>query len=135
MDVVPVFEEFWTHKPFAADIDNDGRIFARGAQDMKCVAMQYLGAIRHLKRNGIMLKRTIHVVFVPDEETFGPEGMKAFALSDAFRSLNVGFTLDEGIASPTDVYNVFYAERTCWRKWEQIPQIEQSLIVFLRCCF
>jgi aminoacylase len=36
MDVVPVFEEFWTHPPFSADIDKSGKIFARGSQDMKC---------------------------------------------------------------------------------------------------
>lgn len=30
MDVVPVYEELWTHPPFGADIDKDGRIFARG---------------------------------------------------------------------------------------------------------
>lgn len=96
MDVVPVFEEFWTHKPFAADIDVDGKIFARGAQDMKCVGMQYLGAIRSLKKKNISMKRTLHVVFVPDEEIFGPEGMKAFVLSDSFKGLNVGFALDEG---------------------------------------
>lgn len=96
MDVVPVFEEFWTHKPFDADIDEDGNIFARGAQDMKCVGMQYIGAIRSLMRQNIRLQRTIHVVFVPDEEIFGPEGMKAFVPSEAFKSLNVGFVLDEG---------------------------------------
>lgn len=96
MDVVPVFEEFWTHKPFAADIDEDGKIFARGSQDMKCVGMQYLGAIRAFKNANVVLRRTLHVVFVPDEEIFGPEGMKAFVLSDAFRALNVGFALDEG---------------------------------------
>lgn len=68
MDVVPVFEEHWTHKPFDADIDADGKIFARGAQDMKCVGVQYLAAIRALKRDGVkQLKRTIHVMFVPDE--------------------------------------------------------------------
>lgn len=115
-DVVPVFEEFWTHKPFAADIADDGKIFARGAQDMKCVGVQYLAAIRSLKKKNISLRRTLHVVFVPDEEIFGPEGMKAFVLSDSFKNLNVGFALDEGIASPTDVFNVFYGERTCWRK-------------------
>lgn len=65
MDVVPVFEEHWTHPPFAAEIDVDGKIFARGAQDMKCVGTMYLGAIRQLKRNEITLKRTLHVVFVP----------------------------------------------------------------------
>lgn len=65
MDVVPVFSEKWTHPPFAADIDEKGRIFARGAQDMKCVGMQYLAAIRALRKNDVILKRTIHVIFVP----------------------------------------------------------------------
>ncbi|XP_017489178.1 PREDICTED: aminoacylase-1-like, partial [Rhagoletis zephyria] len=59
MDVVPVYSEKWTHPPFAADIDNDGRIFARGTQDMKCVGMQYLAAIRRLRKDGVTLKRTI----------------------------------------------------------------------------
>lgn len=96
MDVVPVFEEFWTHKPFDADIDADGKIFARGAQDMKSVGMQYLGALRSLKNNKVLIKRTVHIVFVPDEEIFGSEGMKAFASTEAFKNLNVGFALDEG---------------------------------------
>lgn len=65
MDVVPVYENQWTHPPFAAEIDSDGKIFARGTQDMKSVGMQYLAAIRALKRNDIHLKRTIHVIFVP----------------------------------------------------------------------
>lgn len=65
MDVVPVFEELWTHPPFAAHIDDAGRIIARGAQDMKCVGMQYLAAIKALKRDGVHLKRTIHVTYVP----------------------------------------------------------------------
>jgi aminoacylase len=37
MDVVPVFEEKWTHKPFAADQDEQNNIYARGSQDVKCV--------------------------------------------------------------------------------------------------
>lgn len=65
MDVVPVYSEYWTHKPFDADIDDDGRIIARGAQDMKCVGMQYLSAIKRLKDQGVVLRRTIHVLFVP----------------------------------------------------------------------
>jgi aminoacylase len=62
MDVVPVFEEYWTHKPFDAEMDAMGRIFGRGAQDMKCVGMQYLGALRYFKRKQATFKRTIHVV-------------------------------------------------------------------------
>lgn len=94
MDVVPVFPEFWTHPPFAAEIDEIGRIFARGAQDMKCVGVQYLAAIRALKRGGNkQLKRTIHVMFVPDEEVGGVLGMMKFCESEEFRALNVGFSL------------------------------------------
>lgn len=96
MDVVPVFEEFWTHKPFAADIDDEGRIYARGSQDMKCVGMQYLGALRALKKDNIRFKRTIHIVFVPEEEVGGVEGMRDFVHQDAFRKLNAGLSLDEG---------------------------------------
>lgn len=66
-----MFEEYWTHKPFDAEMDEDGRIFARGAQDMKCVGMQYLGALRYFKRKNVTFKRTIHVVFVPNEELGG----------------------------------------------------------------
>jgi aminoacylase len=96
MDVVPVFEEFWTHKPFAADIDDEGRIYARGSQDMKCVGMQYLGALRYFKQNGFSFQRTIHVVFVPEEEIGGVDGMRDYVHTDGFKKLNVGFSLDEG---------------------------------------
>lgn len=115
MDVVPVFADRWTHPPFAADIDTDGKIFARGAQDMKCVGLQYLAAIRALKRDGIQqFKRTIHITFVADEETGGHFGMEPFVQTESFKALNVGFALDEGIASPNDEFNVYYAERTIW---------------------
>lgn len=115
MDVVPVFKELWTREPFGAEMDEEGRIFARGAQDMKCVGMQYLGAIRKLKKNNIRLNRTIHMTFVPDEEIFGPDGMKAFVNSEDFANLNVGFLLDEGIASENSTFKAFYGERTCWQ--------------------
>ncbi|XP_030380038.1 aminoacylase-1-like [Scaptodrosophila lebanonensis] len=115
MDVVPVFPEKWTHPPFGADIDTEGRIFARGAQDMKCVGMQYLAAIRELKSSGVKLKRTIHISFVADEELGGNLGMRPFVTTDHFRALNVGFGLDEGLASPTAEFSVFNAERSVWQ--------------------
>ena len=59
------FKENWTHKPFDADVDDKGNIYARGAQDMKCVGVQYLEAIRRLREEGVRLKRTLHVMFVP----------------------------------------------------------------------
>lgn len=118
MDVVPVFENFWTHPPFAADIDESGRIFARGAQDMKSIGTQYLGAIRALKRDGIaQFKRTIHVTFVPDEEINGTYGMEGFVSTKKFNDLNVAFALDEGDPSPTDVLILYYGERTSCGKY------------------
>ncbi|XP_031629265.1 aminoacylase-1-like [Contarinia nasturtii] len=114
MDVVPAAEEYWTHPPFAAEIDENGNIYARGAQDMKSVGMQYLAAARALKRKGIIqLKRTIHLTYMPDEEVSG-FGMGPFVESDAFKKMNVGFGLDEGYPSETDDIEVFYAEKPDW---------------------
>ncbi|XP_037042041.1 aminoacylase-1A-like [Bradysia coprophila] len=113
MDVVPVFEEFWTHPPFSANIDESGRIYARGAQDMKSIGTQYLAAIRALKRDGIeQLKRTIHVIFVPDEEINGTYGMEGFVTSKEFTDLNVAFSLDEGDPSPTNELILYHGERS-----------------------
>lgn len=117
MDVVPVEVSKWTHPPFAAEIDENGNIFARGAQDMKSVGTQYLGAIRALKQDGVRLQRTVLVAFVPDEEIGGHLGMKAFAPSDEFKALNVGFALDESCAVPLNKTLVFYAERTHRGEW------------------
>lgn len=115
MDVVPVYEENWTHPPFAAEIDEEGRIFARGSQDMKSIAIQYLAAVRHLKKDGFVPKRTIHLMFVPDEETGGVLGVKMFVHTEEFRSLNIGFSLDEGMANDGNKFFVYYAERAIWR--------------------
>lgn len=41
--------------------------------------------------------------------------MAKFVTSDEFKALNVGFSLDEGIASPTEEFNLYYAERTIWQ--------------------
>lgn len=60
-----IIKEKWTYKPFSAHIDEKGNIYARGTQDMKCVGIQYLEAIRRLKNNGVKLRRTLHVSFVP----------------------------------------------------------------------
>lgn len=43
----------------------NGKIYARGTQDMKSVGIQYLEAVRYLKEEGQRFKRTIHLSFVP----------------------------------------------------------------------
>nr|XP_012218382.1 PREDICTED: aminoacylase-1 isoform X2 [Linepithema humile] len=114
MDVVPVFEDKWTYPPFSAHMDDNGNIYARGSQDMKCVGIQYLEAIRRLKLNGVRFQRTIHMSFVPDEEIGGVLGMKDFVHTADFKALNVGFALDEGVACPEDHFYMFNGERSIW---------------------
>ncbi|XP_051123781.1 uncharacterized protein LOC127246434 [Andrographis paniculata] len=112
-DVVPAEHAKWNHPPFEAHIDSSsGHIYARGSQDMKCVGLQYLEAIRKLQASGFRPLRTVYLSFVPDEEIGGHDGAETFANSDIFKSMNVGILLDEGLASPNENYRLFYAERS-----------------------
>uniref|UniRef100_A0AAQ5X331 N-acyl-aliphatic-L-amino acid amidohydrolase n=1 Tax=Amphiprion ocellaris TaxID=80972 RepID=A0AAQ5X331_AMPOC len=96
-DVVPVFQEHWKYDAFSAFKDAEGNIYARGSQDMKCVTIQYIQAVRRLKAEGWKPMRTVHLMFVPDEEVGGHKGMETFVKHPEFQKLNVGFALDEGI--------------------------------------
>uniref|UniRef100_A0A0B7A130 N-acyl-aliphatic-L-amino acid amidohydrolase n=2 Tax=Arion vulgaris TaxID=1028688 RepID=A0A0B7A130_9EUPU len=113
-DVVPTFPEHWKYDPFSAHKEDNGDIYARGSQDMKCVGIQYLEAIRKLKTGGQRFKRTFHVTFCPDEEIGGQTGMIEFVKTKEFEKMNVGFALDEGLANPGDELRVFYGERNVW---------------------
>ncbi|OXA53713.1 Aminoacylase-1A [Folsomia candida] len=95
MDTVAVDPPKWVHPPFSAYKDENGRIFARGASDMKPTTVATLEAIRSLKKAGYVPRRSIHVAIFPDEELFN-RGVKGFIKSGSFARLNVGFALDEG---------------------------------------
>ncbi|XP_006659580.1 aminoacylase-1 [Oryza brachyantha] len=114
-DVVPSEPHKWEHPPFSAALDEaSGRIYARGSQDMKCVGMQYLEAIRRLRSAGFIPDRDIYLTFVPDEEIGGHDGVEAFVKSTEFKEMNVGLVLDEGLPSLGEEYRVFYGERSPW---------------------
>jgi len=105
----------WTVEPFEG-WRNDGKIYGRGTQDMKCVCIQYIEAIRklHSLRPNFTPERSIYLTFVPDEEV-GGSGMAAFLSSSLYKSLpGIALALDEGLASETDTYSVFYGERLPW---------------------
>ncbi|XP_058190079.1 uncharacterized protein LOC131307543 [Rhododendron vialii] len=116
LDSVPAEPSKWLHPPFSAFRDpSSGHIYARGAQDDKCIGLQYLEAIRVLQSQfNYKPTRTIHLSYVPDEEVGGFDGMMAFVRSKEFEGLNLGFVLDEGQASVGDEYRVFYADRSPW---------------------
>ncbi|KAG0324370.1 adenylate cyclase [Dissophora globulifera] len=52
-DVVPVFPSMWTQDAFAAN-KVDGFIYARGAQDMKCVGMRYTERLGNIFARGLL---------------------------------------------------------------------------------
>lgn len=114
LDSVPAEPAKWLHPPFSGHRTSDGKIFARGAQDDKCIAVQYLEAIRNLKARAFSPLRSVHISLVPEEEIGGFDGAAKFVESDDFLRLNVGFALDEGQASPGDEFRVFYADRIPW---------------------
>lgn len=117
MDVVPVSEEKWTYPPFSAHMDEKGDIFARGAQDVKCMGIMNYYAVKRLKDAGVRLLRTVYICFTCEEEKGGFDGMHDFVHTDEFKQLNVGLSLDEAGVSEEEWFPCFYAERTCWREF------------------
>lgn len=116
-DVVPAEHTKWDFPPFAARAviaDGQLRIYARGSQDMKSVGLQYVEALHDLLNTGWTPMRTIHISFVPDEETGGAGGMGKLVTSDVFKILNVGVALDEGLPKKEPKFNVYYGERQTW---------------------
>ena len=117
IDVVPVVEADWTVPAFEGKVDEaKGLVYGRGTQDMKCVCAQYIVALKKIARSGRRLKRSLHVSFVPDEEIGGADGMNVLMQSDWFNSTGgkVDLVLDEGLASESDDFSVFYGERLPW---------------------
>uniref|UniRef100_A0A7I4YDG6 N-acyl-aliphatic-L-amino acid amidohydrolase n=1 Tax=Haemonchus contortus TaxID=6289 RepID=A0A7I4YDG6_HAECO len=114
-DVVPAVKDQWKYDPYSAHKDEHGNIYGRGAQDMKSVGSQYFEAIRrHFQRGKKQWPRTIHIVWAPDEEIGAVDGMQKFVKMEEFRDLKLGFMLDEGLASETSSYKVYYADRNPW---------------------
>lgn len=69
IDVVPATPEHrWQHDPWGAEIDG-GRMYGRGAADMKAGVVAMLGAVRALAAAG--LRGDIHVETVIEEECTG----------------------------------------------------------------
>lgn len=113
-DVVPVDQRFWKCDAFEGKQYENGDIYGRGVQDMKSVGIQHLELIRKMKLNNVRPKRTIHLTFVPDEEIGGLTGLAPFLEMDEFKNLDVALAFDEGQASDTEEFSVYYGERVAW---------------------
>jgi len=76
IDVFPVNEnDAWTHGPWSGAVA-DGRIWGRGAADMKCGTTASIFTFAYLHRIRERLKGRLTLTCVSDEETFGPYGAR-----------------------------------------------------------
>ncbi|MBE0607927.1 MAG: M20/M25/M40 family metallo-hydrolase [Dehalococcoidia bacterium] len=93
-DVVPVEAEYWTMPAFEGLV-TDGRIYGRGAVDMKGCGVMQLIAFALLKRQGVPLKRDVVFCAVPDEEAGSDWGM-VWLCEHRPDVVDVEFELSEG---------------------------------------
>lgn len=134
-DVVPVIPSDWTVNAWDA-IRSHGKVYGRGAQDMKCVIIGYICALQQMSKQGLLpTRRDILLSFVPDEEIGGADGMCILLESEWFKSRairntstsannhnsssggeydGIAIAFDEGLASTDNDFSVFYGERLPW---------------------
>ena len=75
-DVVPAPDpDAWPFPPFAAEVD-DGKLYGRGATDMKAGIAACLAAVSTLQRAGLEPNGRLLMHFVADEEALGTHGTK-----------------------------------------------------------
>jgi acetylornithine deacetylase/succinyl-diaminopimelate desuccinylase-like protein len=102
MDVVPTDASRWQHDPFAAEIA-DGKIWGRGAMDMKGLGVVQLMAFLSLKRQNVPLARDVILMAVPDEETGGTLGAK-WMREQHYADIDPEYMLDEGGFGSRDLF-------------------------------
>ena len=98
-DVVPVEEQYWSVPAFAGLVQ-DGRVYGRGAVDMKGCGVMQLMALLLLKRVGVPLKRDVVFCAVPDEEAGSDYGM-AWLCEHRPDIVDVEYELSEGAGGTT----------------------------------
>lgn len=103
MDVVPVDRARWSRDPFAADIA-EGKLWGRGAFDMKGAGVAQLYAFITLKRQQVPLARDVLLMAVPDEEIGGALGA-TWMLEHHFADFEPEYVLDEGGFGSPDLFS------------------------------
>jgi len=116
-DVVPVEEQYWDVPPFEGVV-RDGRVYGRGAVDMKGAGVMQLIAFLLLRREAVPLKRDVVFLAEPDEEAGSGLGMK-WLCDNRPDVVDVEFELSEGgtgvsrfAGKPVRLFNVATNEKS-----------------------
>ena len=102
MDVVPTDPSRWQHDPFGAEIA-EGKIWGRGAMDMKGLGVVQLMAFLSLHRQKVPLDRDVLLMAVPDEEVGGGLGAQ-WMREKHYEALDPEYILDEGGFGSRDLF-------------------------------
>lgn len=130
IDVVETGEG-WTKDPFAADLI-DGKIYGRGACDMKGGMASSIIAVEALIDSGIELKGAIEISGTGDEESGGLGGVAYLAKKGYFSKDRVDHVI---IPEPLNVDRVCLGHRGVW--WAEIEthgRIAHGSMPFLGDC-
>jgi len=102
IDVVPVEDaDQWTYPPFGAEI-HEGRIWGRGAADMKGTVAAETMAMILLKRAGVPLKGDLKLAVCADEESGGAYGFGWLAQHYP-ETITADYAINEGGGAPYKV--------------------------------
>lgn len=104
-DVVPVGDG-WTRDPFGGEVA-EGRLYGRGATDMKGGLAACLVAMHALGRCGVRLSGPVHLAALADEEQEGI-GIRRYVAQEAPALLGCV------VAEPTDLQTVIAARGACY---------------------
>lgn len=117
LDTVPAEADGWTAPPFAAEV-RDGRVYGRGAVDMKGTGVMHLFAVLLARRHGVRLGRDLVFLAAPDEETGSAFGVEWLTRNRPDLFEGVAFALNEGASGmpefagrPTHLFEVAVAEK------------------------
>ena len=95
LDTVPADAADWAAPPFEAVV-RDGRVYGRGAVDMKGTGVMHLFAMLLVKRSAVSLARDLVFLAAPDEETGSAFGVAWLVRERPDLFQDVAFALNEG---------------------------------------
>ncbi|MFD7070346.1 M20/M25/M40 family metallo-hydrolase [Streptomyces sp. NPDC059913] len=124
-DVVPAIGDRWETDPFAAEI-KDGKLYGRGALDMKGVNAAFVAALLRHVREGAAFDRDI--VFWSDcDEEQGPYGVRWFLTEHPGR-VTAGAVITEGgwVLNQRDGTTPMIASLTCNDKRSLLLRLETA---------